>query len=433
MSKRKLLLAVSILFYSIGLVAADDGEILKKELNKLFPNCKISEQNNSKDYSLIYEIMIPQQWDHNDPAKGVFFQKVLLYHKGFKNANLLVTEGYESRDRVYELAKVLNSNQFIVEYRYFGKSLPPQQDWSLLNHYQALRDLHYIQNKLAKLYKKKWASTGVSKGGTTTALYKLTFPKDVALSVAYVAPFPIAQEDPRTIAHYKKEIGTEECRNKISQFQKSMLKKREEIRPMLEQLAITDSVSFSLGLDKTIDYACVEYPFSFWQWSFPCNEIPDSNASATEIFRHIEEVVDFNYYDDKTCAQFLPAYYQFMTEFGYYGFDTTGLSELLIYENSLSNLEFCPKNTSLKFRENYMQSMKEQATYSKEKIIYIYGENDTWTSCGIIPDKTSGSMRFVKKGGGHRTKIKDLAPEDQNQINKMLKKYMKVKLAENSN
>lgn len=49
-------------------------------------------------------------------------------------------------------------------------------------------------------------------------------------------------------------------------------------------------------------------------------------------FEHLEETVDINLYDDKNCAYYLPAYYQNMTELGYYGFDTVGLSTYLKLE-----------------------------------------------------------------------------------------------------
>jgi hypothetical protein len=424
--KLKSIILLSIVPLFLFANDSNDESKLKISLEKEFPGVQIKTLDKREGFQFCWELMIPQQLDHWNKGTGTFPQKIILYHRSFKEPNVLITEGYDAAERIYESTMILNANQFSVEYRFFGVSKPEQIDWKLLNHKQALEDLHTIRNKLSKVYKKSWIATGISKGGTTTALYSLTYPKDVKAAVAYVAPFVTEQEDQRTIEHYRDKVSTAECRQKVKDFQRNLLMHREEIKPMLTELEKRDQVSFVMDKDRVIDFAAMEYPFSIWQWGFGCTEIPDKSADAKAIFDQIEEVVDFNYYDNKTCSQFLPAYFQFMTEFGYYGFDTTGLSDLLINKH-ISNLEFCPKNADLSYHPEYMKEMTRKANESSHNIIYIYGELDTWTSCAVNPASETNAIKLVKEGGGHRTRIKDFSNADRHQIFTALEKWTKHK------
>jgi hypothetical protein len=424
--KIKSILILSCLPFFIFANETSDELKLKSFLEKEFPGVIIKSNEQRDGFAFCWELIINQKLDHWDEKSGVFPQKILLYHKSFKSPNVLVTEGYNVIDRIYESTMILDANQFSIEYRFFGNSRPEHIDWKLLNHKQALEDLHLIRTRLAKIYKQTWIATGISKGGTTAALYSLSYPKDVSASVAYVAPFVLEQEDKRTIDHYRNKVSTPECRQKVRDFQRDILLHRNELKLMLTDLEKRDSVYFPMDKDKVIDFASMEYPFSIWQWGFGCQEIPDKNADAKTIFDHIEEVVDFNYYDNKSCSSFLPAYYQFMTEFGYYGFDTTGISDLLVYPQ-LSNLEFCPKDADLTYHGEYINSMYQKAIHESKNIIFIYGELDTWTSCAIVPDPKTNAMKFVKANGGHRTRIRDFSDSEKQLIYSALEKWTKHK------
>ncbi|MBK7357846.1 MAG: hypothetical protein IPI45_13115 [Saprospiraceae bacterium] len=399
-----------------------DAELLKSYLKESFQGIQINELDPKDNFQFFWELIIQQELDHSNPSKGHFPQKILLYHKGFKKPNVIVTEGYQVADRIYEASLIFDANQFSVEYRFFANSKPAIIDWSLLNQKQALEDLNIIQTKLSGIYKKAWIATGISKGGTTAALYSLNYPKNLKASIAYVAPFPLAQEDPRTVIHYQSTVGTPECRMKVRDFQRMILNHRKELKQLLVEMEQRDGVIFEIDKDRIIDFAAMEYPFSFWQWGFGCQEIPGSQATAKIIFEHIEEVIDFNYYDKTSCTEYLPAYYQFMTEYGYYGFDTTGVSDLLI-NKQLSNLEFCPKNANLSYHGDYMKTMHEKATHESRNILYIYGGLDTWTSCAVNPDPKTNALKYVKYNGGHRTRIRDFGDADKQQMLKALKKW----------
>lgn len=416
-----------VLFWNnISLLAiADERELVISFLKKSFEDCKIKDLESEKGFQFVLEVRVRQYLDHNNKKGGFFYQKFILHHRAKANPNVMVTEGYKANGRVYEATKILNANQVDIEYRFFDESRPEVIDWSLMTQEQGLEDFYFIQKKLKKLYSKKWCATGISKGGTTCVLYKMKYPRMLDAVVSYVGPFANAQEDKRTIEHYTSKVGTAACRKKIKDFQIHILQNRAALIPKLDSLAVEENTSFPIGVNRVIDYAAAEYPFSFWQWGFSCDEVPSYNSSVDEIFAHVEEVVDFNFYDEKQCSELLPAYYQFMTEYGYYGFDTTGIGNLLSDKN-LTNLTFCPKNTDLSFKHEFMQKMTKKAERKSKETILIYGANDTWTACALNLHPKAKALKFVKANSGHRTRIKDLSQDEKNQIYASLKKWMKT-------
>jgi hypothetical protein len=92
-----------------------------------------------------------------------------------------------------------------------------------------------VNQAFKKIYPdtKKWISTGISKGGQTTCIYRSYFPEDVNVSVPYVAPLARGVEDGRHEPFLRK-VGTKEERKAILNFQKRVLTRREEILPLLK-------------------------------------------------------------------------------------------------------------------------------------------------------------------------------------------------------
>ena len=62
-----------------------------------------------------------------------------------------------------------------------------------------------------------------------------------------------------------------------------------------------------------------------------------------------------------------------------------------------------------------------------DRIIYIYGELDTWTACGVHPSAKTDALRLEKKGGSHSTRLASFDQQDREEVYKRLKKWMKVK------
>ena len=168
---------------------------------------------------------------------------------------------------------------------------------------QGLEDFYFIQKKLKKLYSKKWCATGISKGGTTCVLYKMKYPRMLDAVVSYVGPFANAQEDKRTIEHYTSKVGTAACRKKIKDFQIHILQNRAALIPKLDSLAVEENTSFPIGVNRVIDYAAAEYPFSFWQWGFSCDEVPSYNSSVEEMLKRSLTLIFMMKNNVRSCFQ----------------------------------------------------------------------------------------------------------------------------------
>ena len=145
-----------------------------------------------------YTFSFEQPIDHNRPELGTYLQACRLRYKGAEKNVVVLTHGYNMEYYDTDLATHLDANQLNIEHRYFGQSLPEpfdNLDMTYLNSNQQARDIHNIVSTLKKyLFKTgKWASTGTSKDGITTALqaywsdyYKWT---DFDVYVPFCAPF----------------------------------------------------------------------------------------------------------------------------------------------------------------------------------------------------------------------------------------------------
>jgi hypothetical protein len=396
---------------------------LEGRLMDLFPKAEISVQKNLDGFTESYQMILDEPLDHKHPEKGSFKHYIYLSHVDYNNPMILVTEGYAARYVKNELSTLLKANQVVVEYRFYGKSRPEPIPWDYLTCEQAIEDYHSISTKLKQLYTGKWISTGISKGGETTLIYKSKYPDDVAVAVPYVAPLISGKEDPRTNQHIA-TIGTEECRNKVTQFQRALLQQRNEVLIIMAEYAQKNNMKFTeVPMNEALEYAALEFPFSFWQWGGKCEEIPTEKATPKELFDYVNKIVSISFYNDDRYFELLPSFYQHMRELGYYGFDLTPVKDLLQVVKSSTNSRFAPK-VPISYDPKCIQRTRKYAEKKGDNILYIYGGNDTWVSCAPTPEPTVDALKMVLPGGSHATRIKNFPPESQEKIMQTLKRWL---------
>ena len=428
MFSRKIITSLVLFFSFFHISFSEVGFDLVKCIHKVFPEAVVEKLEARDHFTESYQIMIKQWLDHNNHAAGTFQQKLYLSHVKRRAPMVYVTEGYSARNRTSEIATMLKGNQLVVEYRFTGDSKPLVNDWKYLTSYQATEDLHRIRMAFGKIYKKVWVGTGISKGGSTTLIYKAKYPKDVKVAIPYVAPLAIAQEDKRTDEHIL-SVGPESCRQKLHDFQIEALKRRDRIIPMIEAYAIKNKSTFmKVGIPSAFEFAVLEFTFSFWQWGHDCKKVPGPDATDEEYFNYLNTVVSFDFYNDATCDYFLPSFYQFLTELGYYGFIKDHVSDLLIHQRDASNLTFGPKDANLSYDGTYVKNVLNWLDENGDNIIYIYGALDPWTACGVYPSSKVDALRFDVEHGSHMSRIINLSDEDQALLYKKLKKWLKRKV-----
>ncbi|MDP3313278.1 S28 family serine protease [Lutibacter sp.] len=411
---------------SCRVVKLDSIEILtfEQKLENLFPNAEITKIESKDHFVQDFQLVLNQPLDHKNIAAGTFKHYVYISHHSEKSPTVLVTEGYNAVPHTYELSKILKSNQVQVEYRFYGKSKPDSIPWNFLKNDLAVEDYHQLVTKMKELYTQKWISTGISKGGETVLIYKSKYPYDMDVAVAYVAPLINTQEDERTQNHIE-TIGTEECRDKIRQFQRLVLEQRVVVLDEIMQYASDNNRFFTeLSIDEALEYAVLEFPFSFWQWGGNCNEIPTKNDTSKRFFDYLNSIVGIDFYNDATYLELLPSYYQHWTELGYYGFDITPVIDLLKVVHHPTNVRFAPKNVDLTYNPNYIKEVRDFVENRGNKIIYIYGELDTWSACSPTIKPHVNALKMVLKGGSHKTRIADFPEEDQQLIYDKLQTWL---------
>jgi hypothetical protein len=388
--------------------AQPDKQLLERELFNL-PNVSFTDISKSGDDFLTYDLMVKQPIDHQHPEKGSFEQWVQLRHKGFDRPVVIETHGYSMTKGRNEVEKILDANNIGVEYRFFGKSVPDSLQYEYLTIEQATADLHAINQLFKQLYKGKWFSTGISKGGQTTLYYRYFYPEDVNVSIPYVAPIDNAQEDTR-IYTFQDTIGKPECRQKIFDFQKFLLINEDKAMEKLNWYAKGANLKFSYagGISKAYEMAILEYQFSFWQWGRSCDSIP-TNKSLDTYLSELLKTSSISFFSDADMGKYASHYYQAM-QTGYYSYNIAPLRKYIKQFTANPTAIFAPKSAQSKpFDNNLYQNFQKWLDEKGNNILYIYGGIDTWSAARVLVSNQVNSKSFLIPGAHHGSaRIKNL-------------------------
>ncbi|WP_366935083.1 hypothetical protein [Pyxidicoccus fallax] len=292
-----------------------------------------TEENGFRFFILDYE----QPVDHRHPAGARFQQRLSLMHRSTSAPMVLDTEGAElfAEPVPSEPADLLQGNQLAVEHRFFGTSRPESLDWSKLTVWQAAADAHRVAEAFKPLYRGRWLSTGVFKGGTAALTHRFFFPGDVVATVPYSAHHARGLTDERHARFLRTQAGDAACREKLEAVQRAALTRREALRPFVEALAEQGFTFDVLGADRALEFAVVELPFGFWEfygfyWS--CDDIPAPDVSDAELFGFISFVAAPEFvHSDQALEASAPLYYQRATQLGGPGYPQAHLWPLLRY------------------------------------------------------------------------------------------------------
>lgn len=403
---------------------------LKSKLEELPGVVYVEELKTNNFFNEKYLILFEQFIDPAIPDAGIFRQRVFLSHKSFDAPMVYITEGYnadyaESENYINELSKILDANQICVEHRYFSESVPAELDWSYLTTSLAARDHHIIRNAFKDLYKSKWVSTGISKGGQTCLLYQMYYPKDVDACVAYVSPLARALEDGRH-EPFIENIGTKKDQKKIINFQKEVLKRRSTIFPMFEKYVQMSKLNFRIPLDEIYDYCVLEYSFAFWQWIGNTDKIPSKKEDDSKLFQHLITVSGPEYFSIEGSADTKPFFYQAAKELGYYGYRTEHLKDLLKIKtaNGYFKKIFIGNDLLVDFYTQTSIDLQEFLNTKAKRTIIILGEYDPWTAAAPEVSKNPEVKKIIKPKGTHATRIMNLAEQDKEMVITTLKSWL---------
>ncbi|MEM9819757.1 MAG: S28 family serine protease [Bacteroidota bacterium] len=395
------------------------------------PDVIFDEIESADGFQQTFELRIKQPLDHQNPNKGHFYQKVFLSHRDFAAPMVMVTEGYNrNRNRIYELTELLEANQLDIEHRYFGKSIPDSLDYTYLNLEQATADYHRINQLFKQIYQTSWLSTGISKGGATTIFYKYFFPDDVVASVPYVAPINRSFEDPR-IYEFLRTIGEEACREDILDFQKTVLRKRTELLPLLRWYNKGARYQFEyFSEEAAFELAVLEYPFSFWQYGHDCTLIPSTDASVETLLEHLLLISGTGFFSDDQVAYYGSHYYQSAEEMGYYGYETKDFAGLLqaLPMSPNPHAAFVPGKEQPVFDGQLLQKVNAWLEQGVDRMIYINGAIDTWSATAVPAYNNADALWFFMEGKHHgNARIRNMSEAEKAQLMATLHRWLSEK------
>jgi hypothetical protein len=372
------------------------------------------------------QIKLRQPVDHKNPMKGSFTQRVFISVLTTESPVVLVTEGYAAnyganQAYVNELCRLVNSSQIVVEHRYFGQSWPDPLDWEYLSVENAASDHHKVVQLLKPFLSGTWINTGISKGGQTALLHRAFYPNDVDVTVSYVAPFNFGVEDGRHEPYIKNVPGTQKQRKLVEAFQKELLKRRNTLMPLFENLVKEKNFTFNAGLEEIFDFCVLEYSFAFWQWGTNPNQIPSKKATDEEVFAHFTQISGPDYFSLEGLDRIGSFFVQAARELGYYGYDTRPFKRHLTIKTAENYLErlFLPAMYRVEFDDTSVKLTNAFLETTDARMIFIYGKNDPWTASGVIPPSGENFVRIVQSGASHGIRIAGL---DQKNKEKVLQK-----------
>ncbi|WP_158623804.1 S28 family serine protease [Corallococcus llansteffanensis] len=365
-------------------------------------------------FFLTYE----QPVDHLKPQGRKFQQRLSLLHRSAQAPFVLATTGYNLLEFPFqdEVTAVVQGNQLLVEQRFFGPSTPQPATWQHLTLEQAAADHHRLVKALKPLYTGKWISTGGSKGGMASVYHRVLYPNDVNGTVAYVAPNSHGPQDPRYIEFLSK-VGDADCRARIKAFQREVLTRREELLPLVAEGAWARGLTFDfLGVDKALEFATLEFPFAFWQYGNAsyCPLVPLPGAPAEALVEVLDGAAGLYALTDSDIDFFAPYYFQAGTQLGSYASDERHLQGLVHYPRQYAPASLVPFSIKpYPFNPFAIPLIETWVKAFGQRMLFIYGENDPWSTNAFEVSRRNDSYRFFAPNGNHGSSIFDLPEAEQ--------------------
>jgi hypothetical protein len=118
---------------------------------------------------------------------------------------------------------------------------------------------------------------------------------------------------------------------------------------------------------------------------------------------HMLDIVDLDFYSDKTMTNFAAHYYQNMTEGGYYGYNAVPFKKYLHYISEPEpSATFPPRSESYKpFDSSLMNNILAWLAKEGNNFIYVYGGRDTWSACRVSVSGNVNSRLYMVPGANH--------------------------------
>ena len=433
MKKRLTLMLSFVLMAFVAFAQNSDVEKMLKGIEYVKSFEKLEKADTTRQY---YLMKFTQLLDTDNPEAGSFEQRVMLGHRGYDRPVVIVTEGYgadyafSSPRYMEELTKIMDANIIFVEHRYFLESTPDPCNWDYLTIENSMEDYHRIITSFKPFYGKKWASTGISKGGSTSIFLRAYYPEDLDVSVPYVGPLSCAVEDGRHES-FLEQVSTKANRDAIRNFQKELFERKERLLPLFDDYCNSKGIVFRVPSSTIYDLLVLEYQFSMWQWGTPTNTIPALDSDDKTIVDYFIKMCGPDYFAAENSIESF--FVQAVKDFGYYGYNIEPFRKYVDEEDIEGYLKrvLLPEEfADVEFDDSNYRFVTDYYTENDPKMILIYGEVDPWTASGItwLRDRNKKNIKvFIQPGGSHTARILNMPNEMRDEILEQLNEWMEYK------
>ncbi|MCK9413622.1 MAG: peptidase [Prolixibacteraceae bacterium] len=426
--RRSALLSLFLFISFLSLVA----QSLQDRIKALPDIISVEKMEQNSFFSEAYIVNVKQPVDHRHPEKGYFPQRVMLSHLSYDRPVVFVTEGYGGGYAIgskylNELCGILQANQLFVEHRYFGTSHPDSIKWVDLTVENAAADQHYVVELFKKIYSQKWVNTGISKGGETALYHRMLYPDDVEVSVPYVAPLNFSVEEARHPYFIEKEVASKNDRKIVKAFQMEVLRRKDRLMPMFEQLCSEKKYHFKAPEREIFDYSVLEFSFSFWQWGHSVKEIPATTATDKVVFDFFQKISSCSYFDIESGKATAPFFVQAHRQLGYYAYDTKPFRKVIETRDMSGYIEklFLGKDQIFPYDPEMSKETDYYLKHKATKVLLIYGAVDPWSASAASGGKNPGVVKIYQPGGCHKSRISNLPEELKQKAIDTLNEWMK--------
>jgi hypothetical protein len=363
----------------------------------------------------IYQLTLQQPVDHGQPGGASFAQHMTLYHHATTLPVVFQLAGYALDDEnMSEVTSLVSGNQLTVEHRYFAGSRPSPVDWSRLTIEQAAADHHAIAQLFKSIYTGPWISTGESKGGMAALYHRRFYPDDVAGTVAFVTPLMLDQQSAQDVV-FLDQVGTAACRQQLRDVQRQLLARRTDVEPIVMSHSPRSEFR-QLSLDHAYELSVLELPFAFWQYrnASDCAGIPAADAPAADLATFLLATDPTAQFDDGELDHFLPYYYQSAAQIGFPTMPSFYLRDLLHASAGDIATEYLPSAVPAPmFDPQAMADIADWLATAASHMLFVYGENDPWTSYAAVLGDATDAHSYVVPGGNHDASVSALPATDR--------------------
>lgn len=383
-----------------------------------------------------FDISFKQPVDHRSPKGRTFVQRVSLLHRSTARPMVMYTSGYYGASGPFrsEPTALVDGNQLEMEYRFFEPSRPGNPDWEKqLTIWQAATDQHRIIQSFQRLYKKKWLTTGGSKGGMTATYHRRFYPADVSGTIPYVAPNDVVDTKDAAYDTFLDSVGPQACRADLAALQRRVLgADRQWFLDKFDEESQADDLTYEIVGDPVVAFesGVVDAYFAFWQYSSvsDCASVPDADSAGNQaVWNWFASVSPLTWYADQSVGAYTPYYFQAAYQMGSPKPFEKRLGGLLEHPGANTAITFVPDDLKpSRFDKAAMPDIDRWVRTKSKRMLYVYGGNDPWSAEAFTCGKKAAKRqcaRFYEPGGNHGSSISGLRPAQRAKASTMVLRW----------